>query len=242
MMRARLLKPGFFKNEELAHLDPYGRLLYAGLWLLADKVGRLEDRPARLRVELFPYDAIMDDVAVDALLSDLATAGFIQRYEDQGRHYIAIPTFLDHQKPHPRETPSRLPAPSASDVQQTIGRFTQGQPKVYPRHSVDTPRRSVSISISDPVPVPDPVSVPVSDPVSVSKTVSGADVENLWKSGIVDVAREAMRHIAPTSDHDEQVDTVQWVGRQKRLQITKTQAAEALAIVFAEVNTERGNG
>ena len=44
-MRTRLLKPGFFMNEELARLPVRARLLFAGLWCLADREGRLEDRP-----------------------------------------------------------------------------------------------------------------------------------------------------------------------------------------------------
>ena len=41
MARARILKPGFFANELLADINPYGRLLFAGLWTLADREGTL---------------------------------------------------------------------------------------------------------------------------------------------------------------------------------------------------------
>ena len=44
-MRARNIKPGFFKNDALAELDFAGRLLFIGLWGIADRAGRLEDRP-----------------------------------------------------------------------------------------------------------------------------------------------------------------------------------------------------
>jgi len=32
------------------------RLLYPGLWMLADREGRLEDRPLRIKAEILPYD------------------------------------------------------------------------------------------------------------------------------------------------------------------------------------------
>ena len=64
-MRARNLKPGFFKNEDLAELPFEGRLLFAGLWCLADREGRLEDRPKRIKAEIFAFDS----VDVDKLLS-----------------------------------------------------------------------------------------------------------------------------------------------------------------------------
>lgn len=104
-MRARNIKPGFFKNELLGELSPLGRLLFAGLWCMADREGRLEDRPRRIRAEILPYD----DCDVEALLGQLAEAGFIRRYEADGNRYICIPSFLHHQKPHSRERESVIP-------------------------------------------------------------------------------------------------------------------------------------
>ena len=56
MARARSIKPSFFKNDELAECEPMARLLFVGLWTLADRDGRLECRPMRIKAELFPYD------------------------------------------------------------------------------------------------------------------------------------------------------------------------------------------
>ena len=109
-MRARNIKPGFFKNDTLAELDFAGRLLFIGLWGLADRAGRLEDRPKKIKAEIFPYD----DVDVDSFLGELAKCSFIIRYEAGGNHYIQIVNFDKHQNPHPRETPSNIPAPAGS--------------------------------------------------------------------------------------------------------------------------------
>lgn len=86
MARSRNLKPGFFKNEALAECTPLARLLFVGLWCLADREGRLEDRPKRIRAELLPYD----DGSVDDLLSELHEAGFILRYADAGGRFIQV--------------------------------------------------------------------------------------------------------------------------------------------------------
>jgi len=102
MARTRNLKPAFFKNEDLAECDPVVRLLFAGLWTLADREGRLEYRPKRIRAELFPYDAF--DVA--GMLDQLAARGFVRLYEVDGQKYLEIPTFLTHQHPHPSEKTS----------------------------------------------------------------------------------------------------------------------------------------
>lgn len=106
-MRARNIKPGFFANEDLAEIDPMGRLLFIGLWMLADREGRLEDRPKRLKGTIFPYD----NCDIDALLNDLQKYGFILRYEVDGMKCIQIVNFTKHQNPHPKEAQSKLPPP-----------------------------------------------------------------------------------------------------------------------------------
>lgn len=107
MARSRNIKPGFFKNDILAEIEPLGRLLFAGLWTIADREGRLEDRPKRIKVEVLPYD----DCDVDQLLQELHNHEFILRYEVEGERYIQISSFKKHQNPHKNEAPSAIPAP-----------------------------------------------------------------------------------------------------------------------------------
>jgi hypothetical protein len=113
MARARNIKPGFFLNDQLAACHPLGRILFEGLWCLADREGRLEDRPARIKAEILPYD----DIDVNDLLDELASRtepdgspAFIVRYEIGETRYIQVLNFLDHQNPHHREPESRIPA------------------------------------------------------------------------------------------------------------------------------------
>lgn len=115
MARARNLKPSFFTNDRLAEIHPLGRLLFAGLWTIADREGRLEDRPKRIKAEVLPYD----NANVDKLLDDLGRAGFILRYAANGDRFIQVLAFNKHQNPHVKEGPSTIPAPvehSASPV------------------------------------------------------------------------------------------------------------------------------
>ena len=109
MARARNIKPGFFKNEILGVADPLYSLLFEGLWVLADRSGRLEDRPLRIKGEVFPY---RDGLNVDAMLNWLESNGFIRRYTAQGKKCILVLEFVKHQNPHKNETEPELPAPS----------------------------------------------------------------------------------------------------------------------------------
>lgn len=110
MARARNIKPGFFANEDLAECEPLARLLFAGLWCLADREGRLEDRPKRIRAELLPYD--MCDA--DDLLNQLQARGFILRYTHGEGRFIQVLKFDSHQNPHMKEAKSSIPAPGAA--------------------------------------------------------------------------------------------------------------------------------
>lgn len=108
MARARNIKPGFFKNEILGVADPLYSILFEGLWVLADRSGRLEDRPLRIKGEIFPY---RDGIDMEAMLDWLQSEGFIRRYIVAGKRYILVLEFVKHQNPHKNEAESILPAP-----------------------------------------------------------------------------------------------------------------------------------
>lgn len=112
MARARNIKPSFFTNEDLVELPFEDRLLFVGLWTLADREGRLEDRPKRIKMAIFPADS----VDVDVSLARLAKLGFIARYEARGIACIQVLNFAKHQNPHVREAASELPAMGDTDA------------------------------------------------------------------------------------------------------------------------------
>lgn len=121
MARSRTIKPAFFVNESLVELPFSTRLLFIALWTQADREGCLEDRPKRIKMAAFPAD----DVDVEAALDELCGAGFLDRYEADGLSVIQIANFTKHQRPHPREAESVLPAKPEQ---------SEGNTKATPRH------------------------------------------------------------------------------------------------------------
>lgn len=123
MARARNIKPGFFKNEDLAELNPETRLLFIGLWTLADREGRLEDRPKRIKAELFAFDSF----DVDSMLSELQSRSFLIRYEVDGGRFIQVSNFVKHQDPHYREKASEIPPPPGASNSIVATNVTRAQ-------------------------------------------------------------------------------------------------------------------
>ena len=110
MARTRSIKPSFFKNEFLAECEPMARLLFVGLWTLANRDGRLELRPMRIKAELFPYE----NCDIMGLLKQLADRGFVRAYESGDVRVLEITKFGEHQRCHPDERAEGLPPPDES--------------------------------------------------------------------------------------------------------------------------------
>ncbi|WP_318357655.1 hypothetical protein [Enterobacter sp.] len=111
MARSRNIKPGFFTNDELAECSPYARLLFAGLWTIADKEGRLDDRPKKVKAMVLPFD----DVDCNDLLQQLHNHKFINRYQVNNEPYIQINNWKKHQNPHCKEAASEIPEQGKND-------------------------------------------------------------------------------------------------------------------------------
>lgn len=121
-LRKREVHPGFWRNEDLVELSRDHRLAFIGLWALADREGRLVDRPRKIRLEAFPNDPDLD---MEKIVSDLAAGGFLVRYESHGTRLLEICNFSKFQHIHPHERKSELAPPrvitSSTNVQPTSG-------------------------------------------------------------------------------------------------------------------------
>jgi hypothetical protein len=84
----------------------------AGLPCWADSAGRLEDRPLKLKMQMFAAD----DVDANALLNELNDAGYIIRYVADNIKYIQIVSFEKHQNPHCKEPESTIPEPDKNST------------------------------------------------------------------------------------------------------------------------------
>jgi hypothetical protein len=106
MARIRMVKPDFFDDPDIGVLSPLARLFFIGLWTQADREGRLVDDMRRLKIRIFPFDA----VDCEALAVELHGKDMIRRYSAGEKHgFIWIRNFTKHQRPHPKEPASLIP-------------------------------------------------------------------------------------------------------------------------------------
>lgn len=115
MSRIRTIKPEFFRHEglqdiEVANPGSYVMLVFAGLWLVADREGRFEWRPRRLKLDVLPFL----DFDMERTLNILDDSGLVLKYEHSGETYGAIMSWDRHQIVGRDEPPSEIPAPDGS--------------------------------------------------------------------------------------------------------------------------------
>jgi hypothetical protein len=160
MARTRLINPDAPKDEAVATLSPLARVTWAYLPCHADREGRLEDKPFKLKFEILPAD----NVSMDELLDELEAGHLIHRFVAGGRRFIQIRTFLRHQNPHKNERASVIPPPDATPAPEHPD--DSGQVASHPEPLAKVPEPSLQKLSARAVSDPDPV--PASDPVSES--------------------------------------------------------------------------
>lgn len=114
MPRIRTIKPDFFTSETVTALEFRTRLTWIGLWTHCDDHGRHRDNVKLIKAAVWPLDAVsLRDVADD--LDDLVIAGLLYRYEVDGRTYLQVTNWEEHQRVD-RPSKTTIPAPTEGTV------------------------------------------------------------------------------------------------------------------------------
>jgi hypothetical protein len=110
--RPRRVPPEFCTDELLESCTLMAALLMYRLISQADDQGRLQGSAKRVRATCFPMRPEITERKVAAAITELAEAGFVIRYEVDGRAFLQIDHWTDLQgRSGRRAYPSRHPAP-----------------------------------------------------------------------------------------------------------------------------------
>lgn len=116
-MRARWLKPEFFRDRKMATLGALAALVFQALWCIADDAGTAPCDPDRIKGELFFAWNEVDVPVIIAALESLEDAKRIRRYHVGDDAYCRIVNFQKHQAVH-KPSKFRYPKESQADTKE----------------------------------------------------------------------------------------------------------------------------
>ncbi len=109
MPKIRSIKPESCQSPTLARLSDRACLLFAYLPCFCDDWGVMPYHPAKVKALVFPLRPYTVDEC-EALVGELAAAGVVRVFEAEGRSWLHVVNFCEHQKPN-RRYRSEYPLP-----------------------------------------------------------------------------------------------------------------------------------
>ena len=94
MARKRIISPEFWLNGEINKISDKAKLLYIGLWTIADDYGVLENDPPKIKAQVFPYKS---QLKIEKYLKELIDIKKIVAYKVEDKSYFWIKNFLKYQ-------------------------------------------------------------------------------------------------------------------------------------------------
>ena len=114
-MPNRIIKESICTSDEVDQLTAFEETVFVRLLVNCDDFGRFDARPKIVSSRLFPLKSITPEEMTEALDS-LVDANLITIYEVDGKPYLHVNTWEEHQQT--RATKSKYPAPSDSTCNQ----------------------------------------------------------------------------------------------------------------------------
>ena len=113
-MPNRIIKESICTSDSVDQLDWFEEVLFYRLIVNCDDYGRYDGRPAIIKNRLFPLKDSLTLEDVKAAMRSLVKANLIVLYENDGRPYLYLPTWNNHQSIRAKK--SKYPAPEDSVI------------------------------------------------------------------------------------------------------------------------------
>lgn len=196
-LRNRMVKADFWTDPELLRWPLGKRMFYQGLWAIAEDSGCLEDDPFGWKLQLFP-SPLDAEITLERLVGwrdELVAAGKLFPYEADGKCYLFIRTFHQHERPRNPQRPD-LPLPTwlEHDVTTSVrgdGTVKRNAYRVT-TNTLPLPNGDGSVTVLSPPPRLAPSRVPKGTkgkgtgnggPVNKSTVRAAVDKTTCWRCG-----------------------------------------------------------
>lgn len=111
-MPNRIIKESICISDSIGALQWFEEVLFYRLIVNCDDYGRFDGRIAVIKNRLFPLKETLTLKAVENAINKLARVGLVVLYEFEGKPYLHLPTWNEHQ--NIRAKRSKYPAPDGS--------------------------------------------------------------------------------------------------------------------------------
>lgn len=108
-MPNRIIKESICTSDSVDGLSWFEEVLFYRLIVSCDDYGRFDGRPAIIKNRLFPLKENLTIKAVSSAINTLARTGLVALYEFEGKPYLYLPTWNEHQ--NIRAKKSKYPSP-----------------------------------------------------------------------------------------------------------------------------------
>lgn len=108
MARKRMIDPNIWQSEDFSKLSTLAKLVFIGLFSLADDEGRGRCNPVYLKSTLFPYEECIRSADIDKTLSEISSNMSVIFYSCDGSNYYSLYNWNTWQKID-RPSQSKIP-------------------------------------------------------------------------------------------------------------------------------------
>ena len=214
MARIRTVKPDIRRSQLVSSWPYVVRWTFVGLPGYLDDEGRGYDDPRLIKAELYPLDDDMTAKKIEHHLDVIAGQGPLCRYEVDGRRYLHITSWGEHQRIN-RPTPSRIPpCPMHESSVTTHGALTEPSVKPHARKGKEGNKGREG---SESAPADPPQTAPEAENAGavVAAFIDGATSNGMDRPGqsiIGRVSRAAKQLLAGGSNFEDVVTAAKRLG------------------------------
>lgn len=116
MARKRMIDPNIWQSEDFSKLSTLGKIVFIGLFSLADDEGRGRCNPVYLKSTLFPYEENIRSTDIDKTLSEISSNMSVIFYSCDGSNYYSLYNWYTWQKID-RPSESKIPDYDSNTMQ-----------------------------------------------------------------------------------------------------------------------------
>lgn len=151
-MPNRIIKESICTSETIENLSWFEEVLFYRLIVNCDDYGRYDARPAILKGRLFPLKNVTISQIEDGL-NKLSTVGIAKLYEVDGRPYLQLTTWGNHQQI--RSKKSKFPSPEDNGYHMISDDIKcPRNPIQSESNSIRNPESETRVSAEEPEPTP----------------------------------------------------------------------------------------